>query len=83
MRKNNKIIKEAIRRRIVALLKRLFKMNVNGDSLSSNLQAVPEGDLPSTLLIYYEHQKINAQLLNMERMKAQAIQFVNLHNRYI
>ena len=82
MRKNNKIIKETIRRRTVASLKRLFKMNVNGGS-SSNLQAVPEGDLPSTSLIYYEHQKINAQLLNMERMKAQAIQFVNLHNHCI
>ena len=57
-------------------------MNINGGSLSSNLQAVPEGNLPSTSLVYYEHQKINAQLLNMERMKAQAIQFVNLHNHY-
>ena len=83
MRKNNKIIKEAIRRRTVASLKRLFKMNVNGVSLSSNLQAVPEGDLPSTFLIYYEHQKIKEQLLNMERMKAKAIQFVNMHNRCI
>ncbi len=81
--KKNEIVKETLLKKALVPLKRLFKMNGNKHSLSSNLQVVPERELPNIFLTYYEHQKIKVQLLNMERMKAQAIQFINQHHRCV
>lgn len=64
---------------LVVSLKKALRIIGNESKSTSNLQVSTEG-LSHTFLTYDELRKINAQLLKLERQKAEAIQF--LRNRY-
>jgi len=73
--------KKVPRSKLLTSLKRALRIGTEPRS-TSNLQVSRKG-LPDTFLTYDELKKINAQLLKMERQKAEAIQLIRERNRCI
>jgi hypothetical protein len=73
--------KKALRSKLLTSFKRALRIEAEPNS-TSNLQISRKG-LPNTFLTYDELRKINAQLLEMEMQKAEAIQLVRERNRCV
>jgi hypothetical protein len=70
--------KKVPRSKLLTSLKRALRIGAEPRS-TSNLQVSRKG-LPDTFLACNELKKINAQLLKMERQKAEAIQLIRERN---
>lgn len=67
---------------MVTSLKRILRSIIDKPRSPSNFQVSAEGT-PNALLAYDEVQKIKTQLLEMERLKAEAIRLVRERSRCI
>jgi len=77
--KNINMLKRTLYNQLVTSFKRVSRIFGNDAQLTSNLQVTTRG-LPDIILAYDRQQKINAQLLEMEMHKAEAIQLMRENN---
>jgi len=80
--KENRGLRWTPYRQLVISFKRAIEMIRGESSAPSELQFSRE-ELPNTFLTYDEPQVTNAQLIEMERHRAEAIQLVREHNRHV
>jgi len=73
--------KEVLHSKLLTSLKRALRIGAES-STTSNSQISGKG-LSDTFLAHNEFRRINAQLLKMERQKAEAIQLIREKNRCI
>jgi len=77
--KKTTILKRTLHGRLFKSFIRAFGIIGNESDLTSDLQTSMRGS-SGTFLTYSELQKMNAQLLKMERLKAEAMQRIREHN---
>ena len=80
--KKTRILKRAFYSHLITSFKRTLRIIGDESKSTSNLQVSKKG-LSDTFLTYDELKQINAQLLKIERQKAEAIQFIREKNRCI